>query len=73
MMYLLQWSFPIQDLYAAYAFSVQPEARFTLQLKHSLNSANVQQKRLRKQHWFQEFKNKNHKALYYTGDQETVA
>lgn len=50
-----QQSFPRQGLCAARAFSVPPtRGTYCSQLKHSPNSANVQQKRLRKQYWFHE-------------------
>lgn len=50
-----QQSFPREGLCAARAFSVPPtRGTYCSQLKHSPNSANVQQKRLRKQYWFHE-------------------
>lgn len=55
LMDLQQQSFPRQGLCAACAFSVSPtRGTYCSQLKHSPNSANVQQKRLRKQCWFHE-------------------
>lgn len=55
LMDLQQQSFPRQGLCAACAFSVPPTRGTSCsQLKHSPDSANIQQKRLRKQYWFHE-------------------
>lgn len=55
LMDLQQQSFPRQGLCAACAFSVSPtRGTYCSQLKHNPNSANLQQKRLRKQYWFHE-------------------
>lgn len=57
LMDLQQQSFPRQGLCAACAFSVPPtRGTYCSQLKHSPNSASVQQKRLRRQYWFHELR-----------------